>query len=183
VAHEQLTAPKESKNEQIKNQNNANLFFGSQCLVHKEFVPPGQTVNKQYYCEVLELLRKRVHRVRPEIADNWMLHHDNAPCHTAISANEFLAKNGISVVPHPPYSPDLSPCDFFLFPKFKFHLKVRHFGTADNSLKVVTDQLRVLLHEDFQYSYREWKQLLRRCVSSQGNYFVGDSVHLYVNVK
>ena len=52
-----------------------------------------------------------------KFADTWMLHHDNAPCHTAISVNEFLAKKGISVVPQPPYSPDLSPCDFFLFPK------------------------------------------------------------------
>jgi len=69
VAHEQLTTPKESKNEQIKNQNHANLFFDREDTVHKEFVPQGQTVNKQYYREVLERLRKRVHRVRPEIAD------------------------------------------------------------------------------------------------------------------
>ena len=76
-------------------------FFDSQGIVHKEFVPQGQTVNKQYYREVLERLKKRVHRVRPEFADTWMLHHDNAPCHTAISVNEFLAKKGISVVPQP----------------------------------------------------------------------------------
>ena len=87
-------------------------FFDSQGVVHKEFVPQGQTFNKQYYREVLERLIKRVLRVRPEIADTWMLHHDNAP-----SVNEFLAKKSISVVPQPPYSPDLSPCDFFLFPK------------------------------------------------------------------
>ena len=91
-------------------------FFDSQGVVHKEFVPPWQTANKQYYREVLERLRKRVHRVRPETADIWTLHQDNAPCHTAISVKEFLAKKGISVVPQPPYSPDLSPCDFF-FPK------------------------------------------------------------------
>ena len=42
-------------------------------------------------------LRKRVRRVRPEIADTWILHHDNAPCHTAISMKECLAKKGISV--------------------------------------------------------------------------------------
>jgi hypothetical protein len=48
------------------------------------------------------------------------------------------------MVPHPPYSPDLSPCDFFLFPKFKFRLKGRHFGSVDNIQKVVTDQLRAL---------------------------------------
>ena len=71
-------------------------FFDSQGVVHKEFVPPRQIINKQYYREVLERLRKRVHRVRPEIADTWMLHHDNAPCHTAISVNECLTKKGSS---------------------------------------------------------------------------------------
>jgi len=111
-----------------------------------------------------------------KFADTWMLHHDNAPCHTAISVNEFLAKKGISVVPQPPYSPDLSPCDFFLFPKLKFHLKGHHLGTVDNIQKVVTDQLRALPHEDFQHCYREWKQRLRRCVASEANYFEGDKV-------
>ena len=107
-------------------------FFDSRGVAVKEFVPQGQTVNEQYYREVLERLRKRIHRVRPEIADTWILHHDNAPCHTANSVNEFLAKKGISVVPQPPYSPDSSPCDFFLFPKLKFHLKGRHFGIVDS---------------------------------------------------
>jgi len=144
-------------------------FFDSRGVVHKEFVPQGQTVNKQYHREVLERLRKKAHRVRPETADTLMLLHGNAPCLTAISVNEVLAKKGISVVPQPPYSPALSPCDFFLFPKLKFHLKGRHFGTVDNIQKVVTDQLRALLHEDFQHCYQEWKQRLRWCVASQGN--------------
>jgi len=89
----------------------------------------------------------------------------------------------ISLVPQPPYSPDLSPCDFFLFPKLKFHLKGHHFGTVDNIWKVVKDQPRALLHEDFQHCYRQWEQHLRRCVASQGNCFEGDNVDLYVNVK
>jgi hypothetical protein len=71
-----------------------------------------------------------------------MLHHDYAACHTAISVNKVLTKKGIPVVPKPPYSPDQSLCDFFLFPKLKFHLKGHHFGTVDNIQKVVTDQLR-----------------------------------------
>ena len=90
-------------------------FFDSEGIVHTEFVPQGHTVNQFYYREILERLRKRVVRVRPNVADNWMLHHDNTPCHTAISMIEFLAKKGIPVVPQPPYSPDLSPCDFFVF--------------------------------------------------------------------
>jgi len=55
--------------------------------------------------------------VRPSIANNLILHHDNAPCHMAISLIEFLAKKGIPVVPQPSYSSDLSPCDFFFVPK------------------------------------------------------------------
>jgi len=40
-------------------------------------------------------------RVRPGIARTWMLHHDNAPRHTAVSINEFLAEKIIPVVPQP----------------------------------------------------------------------------------
>ena len=57
----------------------------------------------------------------------------------AISVIEFLAKKVIPVVPQPPYSPDLSLCDFFLFPKLKFCLKGHHFGTVVNIEKAQTD--------------------------------------------
>jgi len=124
------------------------------------------TVNQFYYREILERLRKRVVRVRPSIANNWMLHHDNAPCHTAISVIECLAIKGIPVVPQPPYSPDLSPCDLVLFPKLKFHLKGRHFRTVENIEKAVTDQLKTIPVSDFQRYYEEWQQRLRRCAAS-----------------
>ena len=116
--------------------------------------------------------------MRPSIDDNWMLHHDNAPCHTAISVTEFLAKKGIPVVPQPPYSPDLSPCDFILFPKLKFHLKGRNFGTVENIGKAVTDQLKAIQVSEHQRCYDDWEQRLRRCVASQGNYFEGDKLDL-----
>jgi len=87
-------------------------FFDGQD-VHKKFVPQRQTVNKQYCREILERFRKSVHCVRPETANTWMLHHDKAPYHTAISVKELLTKNGIPVVQQPQYSHVLSPCDFF----------------------------------------------------------------------
>jgi hypothetical protein len=89
--------------------------------------------------------------------------------------NEVLTKNGIPVIPKPPYSPDPSLYDFLPSPKLKFHLKGCHFGTVDNIQKVVTEQLRTLPHEDFQHCYWEWERLWQ-CVASQGNYFEGDDV-------
>jgi len=160
-----------------------NCFFDSEGIVHTEFVPQGHTVNQFYYREILERPRKRVVRVRPNIADNWILHHDNAPCHTAITVIEFLAKKGIPVVPQPQYSPDLSPCDFVLFPKLKFNLKGRHFGTVENIEKAVTDQLKAIPVSDYQRCYKEWEQRLRRCVASQRNYFEGNKFDLKFKSK
>ena len=119
-----------------------------------------------------------VARVRTGIGRTWMVHHDNVPCHTAVSINEFLAEKRIPVVTQPPYSPDLSPCDFLLFPRLKNHLKGRHFGTLDNIQKSVTDELKGISAEAFQYCYEQWKQRLRRCVAAQGNYFEGDNLDL-----
>jgi len=94
--------PKKARMSKSKIKSMLICFFDSQGIVHKEFVPPGQTVNQTFYQEVLETLRKRVARMQPGIACTWMLHHDNAPCHTAVSINEFLAEQSIPVVSQPP---------------------------------------------------------------------------------
>jgi len=119
MAHEKFSLFEESTHELIQGENNDYCFFDNRAIVHKKFVPPGQTVNHAFYKDVLERLRKEVQRDRKDIADDWVLHHDNALAHTALSVREFLAKKNIPVLPHPPYSPDLAPCDFYLFPKLK----------------------------------------------------------------
>jgi len=157
------------------------VFFDSRGIVHKEFVPPGQTVNHTFYKDVLERLRKWVQRVRTDIADDWVLHHDNAPAHTWLSVREFLAKKNIPVLPHPPYSPDLAPCDFYLFPKLKLKLKGHHFGTTENIQQTVNDDLNTLMENDFRYCYDQWKKRWNRCVTSQGSYFEGDNLYFQVS--
>ena len=110
------------------------LNFYIRGIVHCEFVATGQTVNRVYYLEVLERLREKVRRKRPELFANksWILHHDNAPSHTALPEREFLATKQITVLEHPAYSPDLAPSDIFLFPNIKEILKGRHFHGTDN---------------------------------------------------
>ena len=72
----------------------------------------------------------------------------------------------------------ISVPDFFLFPRLQNHLKGRHFGTLDNIQKSVTDELKGIPAEAFQPCYVQWKQRLRLCVASQGNYFEGDNLDL-----
>jgi hypothetical protein len=77
-------------------------FFVIKGLVHKEFVPTGQTVNSGFNCEVLQRLREKVRRHRPKLwrEQTWLHQHDNAPPHTAVLTHQFLAKNKIAVIPH-----------------------------------------------------------------------------------
>jgi len=64
---------------------------------------------------VLKRLKTRVARVRPEIANTWVLHHDNAPSHASLLVREFLAKQTVATLPQPPYSPDLARPISFCF--------------------------------------------------------------------
>ena len=103
------------------------IFFDWQGVIHKEFVPEGETINAVYYKGVMERLLNRIWHVRPGICESgdWFLLHDNAPSHNATIVKQFLAQRKVIVLNHLPYSPDLAPADYFLFPKVKSHLKGR----------------------------------------------------------
>ena len=137
VAHQQLTASEESKNEQIENRIRINLFFfppDSQRVVHKQFVPQGQTDNEQYYRDVLERLGKMLSSAqRLRTLGCWIT--TILPCHTANSMNEFLTKKCIPVVPQHPYSPALNPFDLFLIPRPKFQPQRSSFWNCGQSPK------------------------------------------------
>jgi len=104
------------------------VFFDIQGIVMAEWVPSGQAVNQKYYIEVLTKSDECVRRKQLELWRNgWILHQDNAPTHNTLSVKQFLANKNITVLEHPLYSPDLTPCDFCLFPKIKSVLKGAHF--------------------------------------------------------
>jgi len=72
---------------------------------------------------------------------DWFLLHENAPSHNATFVNKFLAQLKVTVLDHPPYSPDLAPSDYFLFPKVKSHLKECLFDSISDIQKAVTSTL------------------------------------------
>ena len=114
-----LSQTQEGQTEQIHPQTFDDPFFiDSTGMIYMHWVPTGQTVNKEYYVEVLMEFRKRFHQKRPALfkSGQWHSHQDNAPVHNSILVTHYLTKMGIKTLPHHPYSPDLAPCDFWLFP-------------------------------------------------------------------
>ena len=116
-----LSQTQEGQTEQIHPQTFDDPFFDSTGMIYMHWVPTGQTVNKEYYVEVLREFRKRFRRKRPALfkSGQWHFQQDNAPVHNSILVTDYLTKMCIKIVPHPPYSPDLAPCDFWLFPKLR----------------------------------------------------------------
>ncbi|UYV62471.1 hypothetical protein LAZ67_2000722 [Cordylochernes scorpioides] len=144
-------------------------------VVHHEFLPQSRTVNKEYYLQVIRHLREAIRQKRPDLwkNKNWLLHHDNAPAHTSLLVRDFLAKNNTLMMPQPPYSPDLAPCDFFLFPKLKRPMKGRRYATLDEIKTASKEELKKIIKNDF---FEDWKNRWHKCIISHGDYFEGDKI-------
>jgi hypothetical protein len=105
----------------------------------KTVLDRNQRLSVQLMSEEEGLPKTDVHRIVTEdprmrkIAHTWFLHHENAPSHTSFAVREFLAQHNITTLPHLQYSPDLAPCDFFLFPTLKTHLKGHILGQLKKS--------------------------------------------------
>ena len=125
-----------------------------------------------YYSQVIKVdLRRHLRTKRPEkIEHGWLLHHDNAPAHTARLTAETLDELDIQVLPHPPYSPDLAPCDFWLFPTLKKELRGKHFTSDDAVTAAVRVQLRSLCSNGLHHVFETWVQRWKR-VDAEGSYF------------
>jgi len=135
-------------------------FFDVHGIVHAEFLPQGQTINQHFYKNILRRLMRSVREKRRELWEtrSWVLYHDNAPVHNALGIQEFLAKNNIAVLEQPPYSPDLAPCDFFLFSKLKEVIKGTRFQDSEAIKPAVTKELRVIPEESFQKCVKVWQR-------------------------
>jgi len=175
------SSPRLKKARQVKSNIKTMLiaFFDIDGLVHHEFVPTGQTVSKEFYKTVLQCLRDAVRRHRPEKwhSGNWILHHDNATAHRAVTTNKFLAKHNIPLHPQPPYSPDLAPYDFFLFPQLNKTMKGHQFDYVEDIQANATRQLRAITKSDYQRCFHQWQERWNKCIRAQGHYFEGDKTN------
>ena len=147
-------------------------FFDSEGIVHHEYAPNGQTINKEFYLEVLQRLHESVHWKRPEKwwDGDWILHHDNALTHTSDLVQQFLAIHSTTQLQQLPYSPDLTQCDFFLFPRLKKVLKGHRFKATEDIKQKSTMTLLDIPKEEFAKCFQQWQKRWAKCVPAKGNY-------------
>jgi len=86
---------------------------------------------------------------------DWFLHQNNAPGHTALRVQQFLTKNKMTAIPHPPCSPEVAPCDFFLFPRMKGQMKGKRFADVSEVKKKTLEVLNNIITEEFQKCFQQ----------------------------
>jgi hypothetical protein len=94
----------------------------------------------------------------------WLLLQDNAPAHCTLTVKQFLPSKSICVIQLPPYSPDLGPADFILFPKVKLVLKAQRFSDISETQRGVTEVLTGVPFEEFERAFEDLYKRYQRCV-------------------
>lgn len=151
------------------------IFFNHLGPVVQIPTPSGKSITGTYYKNVvLKQIKRFYEKKRPSTGLRGVnLLHDNAPAHKSKEVVHFLNEEKVNVLSHPPYSPDLSPCDFFLFPRLKKMLSGRRYSTKSGLGSAVYQYLRLIPRADYSDAFRQWKMRLQKCISVDGDYFEG----------
>ena len=106
----------------------ASIFWDDEGVIMVDYLKKGQTINGEYYANELRNLREAIkNKRRGKLRRGVWLLQDNAPVHTAQTSVQAATSCGFRILPHPAYSPDLAPSDFYLFPNLKTELRGKKF--------------------------------------------------------
>ena len=124
------------------------------------------TINSNSYCVTLTKLKNRIQRIWPTFT-RFLLHHDNTRPHCRAQTNEKIERLNFEFIPHPSYSSDLTPADFYLFPKLKEEFKGSHFNSNHKEASFFADE------------FQKWILRLQQCVDCNGNYVEKQCIILF----
>ena len=139
------------------------IFFNSSEPVLQVPCPSGHRVTGRFYKNsVLKKVIEFYNKKRP--SEGWSgvhLLHDNASSHKCEVVKSFLASEKVKVLNHPPYSLDLSPCDFFLFPRLKKMLSGNKYTSRSSLGSAIYQCLQQIPKEDYLSAFRDWVKRLQ----------------------
>jgi hypothetical protein len=137
------------------------------------FLQKGTKFNQDYFIDtVLPNLYSEKRRIaRCKDLSSFSVHIDNSMCHHGAKITEKLEKRHIARAPHPAYSLDLSPCDFWLFGIWKQKMKERVFQSEEQILAAINESWNELTFEDIQRVFHNWMERLIWVIANSGEYY------------
>lgn len=148
------------------------VFWDKEGPLLTNYIRQGETMTGIKYANLLRQLRECIKEKRRGMLSRGVrLLQDNASSHSSIIATTAAKECGIECLPHPAYSPDLAPSDYFLFPKLKKHLKGTRYSDDNEVIEAVeswfASQPKSFYHDGLHGLFRR----LEKCIFSHGEYF------------
>lgn len=165
------SAPKRPKTQQWTGKVMASVFWDANGIIFVDYLEKGKTITGAYYSSLLDRLKIEIAEKRPHLKKKKPLyHHDNAPVHSCLVAQAKLHEIGFELVPQPPYSPDLAPSDYYLFPNLKRWLTGKRFYSNEDLIAETEAYFGDLPIEYFSDGIKKLENRWTRCIDLKGEY-------------
>jgi histone-lysine N-methyltransferase SETMAR len=113
-------------------------FWDAEGILFIDYLEKGKTITGEYYSNLLTRIDEKIREKRPGLQKKKIIfRQDSAPTHKSVLAIGNLKDLHYEFLEHSPYSPDLAPSDFCLFPKLKLFLAGQHFSSNQEAVAAV----------------------------------------------
>ena len=137
-----------------------------------DVLPRNMSFNSQYYCSLLDRLKGAIRDQRRRRCHDFHYHQDNARPHKSNESITKLQELGFTILPHPAYSPDIAPSDYYLFAPMKSALAGRNFENAEEIQNCITNWLNTKQQAFFSKAFQELPNRWQKVIDCNGDYFV-----------
>lgn len=165
------SAPKQPKWSKSSKKIMASVFWDAKGILLIDYLQTGKTITGEYYCSLLDQLDVKIREKRPGLQKKTILfHQDNAPAHKSVLAMAKFKELTFKLLEHPPYSPDLAPSDFRLFPNLKRFLRGKRFSSNEEVITAVDGYFEDLPQNHFRDGVNELEKRWKKCIEFKGDY-------------
>lgn len=163
--------PKRPRTQQSAGKVLASIFWDAKGIIFIDYLEKGKTINSEYYMSLLTRLKEEIAAKRPHMNKKKLLfHHDNAPAHASKVTTQKLNELKFELLPHPPYSPDLAPSDYWLFPNLKRWLQGKRFSSNEEVLAETEAYFEELDSSSYMKGLKMLEDRYTKCITLEGNY-------------
>ncbi|EYB98974.1 hypothetical protein Y032_0027g1627 [Ancylostoma ceylanicum] len=149
------------------------VWWNSAGILHYEFLKTGETIDADNYCRQLDKMHENLARASPAVVNRKgpILLHDNARPHVSQKTSQKLSDLGYEILPHPPYSPDLSPTDYHFFKHLDNLVKGRVFKNQTDAENAFREFIASKTPDFYRKGIHDLVKRWQKCVDSNGAYF------------
>lgn len=150
------------------------IWWDQDGVIYYELLKPNETITGEHYRTQLMRLSRALREKRPQYEqrhEKVILQHDNARPHVAKPVKTYLETLKWEVLPHPPYSPDIAPSDYYLFRSMAHGLADQQFRSYEDISKWLDSWIASKDEHFYRHGIRALPERWEKVVASDGQYF------------